>query len=269
MEKRISFETQTFSKRLNSMLKVDFRRMFTMPLLYIMVGVSFLIPILILVMTTSMSQTMITDHVTGLETPMETFTNVWQIIASTSSESATMSMNLTGMCNINMLYFLIAVLICVFVSDDFRSGYAKNLFTTRSKKSDYIISKSVIGFVGGTMMIIAFFLGAMIGGAIAKLPFDVGSAGVNGIVMCMISKILIVLIFVSIFLTASVFAKQMLWLSILLSLGVGMLFFTMIPIMTPLDANLINVIMCLFGSLIFSFAIGYASYYILKKTSIL
>ena len=157
MEKRISFETQSFSKRLNSMLKVDFRRMFTMPLLYIMVGVSFLIPILILVMTTSMSQTMITNHVTGLETPMETFTNVWQIIASTSSESATMSMNLTGMCNINMLYFLIAVLICVFVSDDFRSGYAKNLFTTRSKKSDYIISKSVIGFVGGTMMIIAFF----------------------------------------------------------------------------------------------------------------
>lgn len=47
--------------------------------------------------------------------------------------------------NINMLYFFVAVFVCLFVSDDFRSGYAKNLFTVRSKKSDYVISKTLVG----------------------------------------------------------------------------------------------------------------------------
>ena len=37
------------------MLKVDFRRMFTTPLFYIMLGISLVVPILILVMTTMMT----------------------------------------------------------------------------------------------------------------------------------------------------------------------------------------------------------------------
>ena len=44
----------TFKKRLTTMLAVDFRRMFTSPLYYIMVGISVVIPILILVMTSMM-----------------------------------------------------------------------------------------------------------------------------------------------------------------------------------------------------------------------
>lgn len=86
-----------------------------------------------------------------------------------------MSMDLTGMCNINMMYFLIAVFLCIFVADDFRSGYAKNLFAVRSKKVDYCISKTAVGFVGGVIMIAAYFVGAMLGGAIAGLSFDTGT----------------------------------------------------------------------------------------------
>ncbi|MDE7463836.1 MAG: hypothetical protein K2M48_02305, partial [Clostridiales bacterium] len=121
-----SFDKLSFSRKLKSMLKVDFKRMFTMPLMYIMAGVSLLMPILILVMTTMLG--------TGEgEAAMEGFTNVWQAIGSTGSA---MSMDLTSMCNINMLYFLVAVLVCIFVAADFRSGYVKNLFTVRSKKID-------------------------------------------------------------------------------------------------------------------------------------
>ena len=50
--------------------------------------------------------------------------------------------------------------------------------------------------------------------------------------MSMLSKIFLIAIFVSIFLLASVFAKEKLWLAILLSLGIGMLFYTMVPIIT-------------------------------------
>lgn len=130
--------------------------MFTMPLLYIMVGTCLVIPILILIMTTMMDGAVTVNPQTGVETVMEGFENTWQAIGTVSSESTTMDMSLTGMCNINMLYFFVAVLVCIFVADDFRSGYAKNLFTVRAKKADYVVSKTLVCFVGGALMILAF-----------------------------------------------------------------------------------------------------------------
>lgn len=268
MSEKREFCSQGFLGRLKSMLNVDFRRMFTMPLLYIMVGICFVMPILILVMTTMMAGSTTIDPVTGMEVPMETFTNTWQAIGALSSESSSMSMGLTSMCNINMLYFFIAVLVGLFVSDDFRSGYCKNLFTVRARKTDYVVSKTLVGIVGGILMLTSYFLGAMIGGAVAGLPFDTGTAGVYGITMCMISKLLLVAVFVPIYLAVSVAAKQRAWLSIVGSFCVGMLMFTMIPMITPLDSGIVNVILCLAGGAMFGFGIGAVSNLILKKTSL-
>lgn len=255
-----AFEKFDFWKRLKTMLKVDFKRMYTMPLVYIMAGVSFAMPILILVMTTMMGGAQ-----EGAEA-MGTFTNVWQAIGAVSGSG--MSMDLTSMCNINMLYFLVAVFVCIFVSQDFTSGYAKNLFTVRSKKVDYVISKSLVTFSGATIMFAIYFVGAMIGGAIAGLPFDTAGFGVGGVVSCMFSKIFITAIFVSLSLLISVAAKQKLWISILGSCAAGMLLFTMIPMIAPLDANFLNVIMCLAGGAIFAVGVGAASNVVLNKTSL-
>lgn len=260
------FEKTNFSKRLKSMLKVDFKRMFTMPLVYIMAGVCLVMPVLILVMTSMMSGTTV-DPVTGAETTVEGFTNVWQSIGSLSGGSA-MAMDLTGMCNINLLYFLVTVLVCIFVADDFRSGYAKNLFTVRAKKFDYVISKTLVGFVGGAIMIIAYFIGAMVGGAIAGLPFTMDGFGAGNIVACMLSKLFLIAVFVAINVLAGVAAKQKLWLSIVISFCVSMLLFTMIPMMTPLDSSFLNVIMCLVGGALFAAGLGAVSNVILKKTSL-
>ena len=254
-------------KQTKSMLKVDFRRMFTMPLFYIMLGASFVIPILILVMTSMMDGSVAVDPQTGAETVIEGFKNVWQIIGSTSGSS--MEMSIISMCNINMMFFLIAVLVCIFVADDFRSGYSKNLFTVRPTKTDYAISKIVVGFVGGASMLLAFFVGAMLGGAIAGLSFSLEGTSAINVVMCIISKIFLVGIFVSIYVLASIVAKQKLWLSLLLAFGIGMLFFTMIPLITPLDCSIINVILCLVGSVLFSVGFTYLSKLILNKQDIL
>lgn len=270
MEKK--FEKLSFGKRLKTMLAVDFRRMFTTRFFYIMVGVCFVMPILILIMTTMMDGSVSVNPQTGEETVIEGFDNAWQIIGSVSgegSESSAMDMSITSMCNINMLYFIIAVFVCIFVSDDFRSGYSKNLFTVRSRKTDYIISKTLAGFVGGVCMLLSFFAGAMIGGAISGLPFDMGTAGGSGIVMCMTAKLLLVAVFVSIYLLMSVIAKQKAWLSILLSMMVGMFLFMMIPMLTPLDAGIMNVIMCLAGGVLFSVGFGAISNQVLKKRDIL
>lgn len=264
MEQRL--EHSSAGRRVKTMLAVDFRRMFTTRFLYIMLGICLVMPVLILVMTTMFGDASIVDPTTGVETSMGTFTNTWQTIGSYSD--AGMSMDLTSMCNINMLYFFLAVLVCVFIADDFRSGYAKNLFTVRAKKGDYVISKTVVCSIGGTLMLLAYLVGSVMGGAIAGLPFDTGAAGVAGIVMCMIAKTCLVPLFVSIFLAVSVAAKQKTWLSLILGFMAGMLLFMMIPMMTPLDATIMHVVMCLAGGALFSAGLGAVSKTVLAKTSL-
>ncbi|MDE6586414.1 MAG: ABC transporter permease [Clostridia bacterium] len=258
------FEKNTFGKRLKTMLKVDFKRMFTMPLVYIMAGVALAMPILILVMTSFMGGE--PDPATGAEATAM-FTNVWQAISSVSGGNA-MTMDLTTMCNMNLMYFAVAILVCVFTAEDFRSGYAKNLFTVRSKKVDYVFSKSLVCFVGGVIMILMYFVGAMLGGAIAGIPFTMEGFNAGEIVACMFAKIFLVAVFVAIFLTFAVIAKQRTWLSILLAIGVGAFMFMMIPMMTPLNANFIHVIMTLAGGAIFAVGLGAVSNVILNKTSL-
>ncbi|MBQ8685819.1 MAG: ABC transporter permease [Clostridia bacterium] len=274
MEKKL--ESNTFGKRLGSMLKVDFRRMFTMPLVYIIVGVCLVMPVVILVMTTMMDGTVSVDPQTGAETVVEGFDNVWQIIgsvstgASTSADASAMGggMSLTSMCNINMLYFAIAVLVCIFVADDFRSGYAKNLFTVRAKKSDYVISKTLVCSAGAALMILAFFIGSLLGGAIAGLPFTMEGFGVAELVACVLAKTVLVTVFVPIYLVMSVVAKQRLWLSLILSFMVGMFLFMMIPMLTPLNATAMHVLLCVAGGALFGAGLGAVSNLVLNKTSL-
>lgn len=264
----MNFSKITFGRRLSTMVKVDFRRMFTMPLLYIMVGACLVMPILILVMTTMMDGTVSVDPQTGAKTVMEGFDNAWQIIGTTSTAGSSMSMDMTSMCNINLLYFFVSVLVCIFVSDDFRSGYAKNLFTVRAAKSDYVISKTLVCFAGGALMIIAFFVGSLLGGAIAGLPFAMEGFSTKNLAMCVLSKTLLVGVFVPLYLLWSIAAKQRLWLSLVGSLCTGMFLFMMIPLLTPLDATAVHVLGCLAGTVLFGIGLGIVSKQTLSKTSL-
>lgn len=255
---KTKFDMQVFLKKLKSMLRVDFKRMFTMPMIYIMAGVCFALPILILVMT----------GLGGAPAERESagvFTNVWQTLGSVGGGTA---MDLTGMCNINMLYFLVAVMVCVFVGEDFKSGYAKNLFTVRSKRIDYVVSKTVVTFVGAAMMFLTYFIGATVGGGIAGLSFSATGFGAGGITACLFSKIFMTAIFVGIGVLSGTVAKQKLWLSILGSFAAGMLLYTMIPMISPLNSTIFNVIMCLAGGAIFAGGLGVGSVAILNKTNL-
>ena len=264
----MKFEHNSFGRRLCAMLKVDFRRMFTSRLFYIITGTCLVIPILILVMTTMMDGSVSVNPQTGEETVMEAFDSTWQIIGTISSEDSAAGMDMLSMCNINLLYFAVAALVCIFTAEDFRSGYVKNLFTVRAKKTDYVISKTLVCFIGGAFMMLAFLAGTIIGGVIAGLSFEMTGFGVSQLVMCILSKMLLTAVFVPIYLLMSVIAKQKLWLSILLSMMTGMLLFMMIPMLSPLDAAFMNVILCLCGGALFSIGLGAVSNHILKKTSL-
>ena len=268
-----TFEKFSFKKRLTSMIKLDFRRLFTSRFFYIIIGSCLVAPILILVMTQMMEGSPMTDQhgspildEFGNPVLMEGFKNVWQMLGSLSSTDAAMSMDITSMCNINMIFMTITVLISIFISLEFRSGYAKNLFTVRSNKVDYVVSKTLIGFVGGAFMVLAFFFGSLIGGAIAGVSFEMEGFNIVNIIMSVLSKIGLVLVFASIFVLMSIVGKEKLWLSLVAGLGVSMLLFMMIPIVSPLDATIVNVVLSFVGGVLFSIGLGALSNVILKKS---
>jgi len=275
-----TFESNSFGKRLKSMLKVDFKRLLLSRTFYIILASCLVAPILILVMTTMMDGTVSVNPQTGKETVIEGFDSVWQIIGSVNdpaassasaeagADMAAMDMSLTAMCNINMLYFAIAALVCIFVSEDFRSGYSKCIFTVRAKKTDYVASKTLVLNFGAAMMILAFFIGSLVGGAVSGLSFEMIGFNAGNLVMCLLSKMLLVTVFVPIYLVMSVIAKQRLWMSILISMMVGMFMFMMIPMLTPLNATVMNVILCLAGGAGFGVGLGAISNIVLKKTSL-
>lgn len=84
----------------------------------------------------------------------------------------------------------------------------------------------------------------------------------------MISKMLLISVFAALYVLISVVGKQKLWLSLVGSLCAGMLLFSMIPMITPLDSGIMNVIMCLAGGILFSVGIGMGSNMVLRKTSL-
>ena len=268
MESRISFEKISLGDRLKSMLKVDFKRMFKSKLFYNLLACALVMPILMTVMMAMMDGSVSVNPQTGEESIMVGPENTWQNIGTLPGGEAMGGMDVFMMCNINMMFMAVAVFICLFISDDFRSGYAKNLFTVRAKKGEYIISKTLAGFVCGAFMLILYLIGSMLGGVIAGLSFDLHGLNAGNLVMCMLAKVFLMLVFVSIFVLISVAAKQKAWLALCGSLGGGMLLFMMVSMITPLSSTIINVVLCLAGGVLFAVGLGLASKAVLMKSSL-
>ncbi len=268
METPVTFPKNSLGKRVKSMLKVDFRRIWRSKLFYILIASALVMPILMTVMMAMMDGSVSVNPQTGAKTVIQGPENAWQNIGTLPGGEAMGGNDIFMMCNINMVFLLSAVFICLFISEDFRSGYAKNLFTVRAKKGDYVFSKTLAGFVCGAFMLVAYFAGSVLGGAIAGLSFDLHGLTAINILMCILAKILLVPVFVSIFVLISVAAKQKAWLALCGSFGGGMLLFMMVSLITPLNSSVIHVILCLLGSVLFSFGLGAASNQILRKTSL-
>ena len=269
MADTVIFKKSSFSNRLVSMLKVDFRRMLRSKLFYILIACALTVPILITVMMTMMDGSVSIDPQTGVETVMQGPENAWQSIGTLPTGGEAMGgMDVMAMCNINMMFMGVSVFVCLFISEDFRSGFAKNLFTVRAKKSDYVISKILAGFVCGNLMLVAYFIGAMLGGAVSGLSFELVGVTYGNIIMCILAKILLMFVFVSIDVLVSAAAKQRAWLALCGSLGAGMLLFMMVSAITPLESTVINVLLCLAGGALFAFGLGGITNIVLKKTSL-
>ena len=276
-----AFTQSPFAQRLGTMLAVDLRRMFSGSLLYLMLGISTVTPVLVLCMTTmfggeagsaAASNIAAANGTTTTGSAATTsatvlFTSVWQAIGSTSS--AGMSMDLTTMCNMNLVYFMAAVLVCLFVCADFSSGFAKNLFCVRARPSEYAASKVLVCWVAGALMLAAFFVGALLGGKLAGLSFAMDGFGVFNLVCCLLAKALLMGVFVGIYVVCATVAKRRTWMGMLLAFTVGMFMFMVISLVTPLDATPMHVLLCAAGAAIFGAGLAGAATQVLERTDIL
>ncbi|MBQ8345376.1 MAG: hypothetical protein IJY42_03820 [Clostridia bacterium] len=211
------------------------------------------------------------DPQTGVETVMRGPESTWQNFGTPAVGGSTLGgAEVFSMCNINMVFMGVAVFVCLFISEDFRSGYAKNLFTVRARKGDYVISKTLMGVLCGTLMLIAYGIGSILGGAMAGLSFDLSAFALTplNLVMCMLAKIVLMPVFVSIFTLISVAAKQRTWLCLCGSFGGGMLLFMTTSLVTPLESTPLHVVLCLAGGILFAVGLGAISRVVLNRTAL-
>ena len=258
------FESPPFGRRVKSMLKLDFYRLFNTPAFYMMLLIAAMIPALVLTMGgMETPETSNPNSVSvNASSPSVEITNAWQLIESTGGSAvADNPLDFAGFANINMLFIFAGLLLSIFVAHDYSSGYAKNIFTTHSKKIDYVISKSAIGMFGGACMIITYVFGTVLSGLLTGKSFDVNVAG---LVMCLVSKTFLMGVFCSLFLSIAVFFRSKLWLTIVFTFLFGMMLYPAASVAT-LSSTGITVLLSIMAGVIGTIAFGTISTTFLKR----
>lgn len=152
------FKSPSFPERLGGMLGVDFYRLFHTPLFYIMVAISAIIPAMVLSMA---------DTADGAAL----YTNTWNIIAA---DTPLYIMNEIGeYANMNMVFIFGGIMVSIFIGHDYQSGYVKQLFTTHSHKSDYMMSKTIVCAFAMMCMCAAYLAAGAGAGLIIGASMDV------------------------------------------------------------------------------------------------
>ena len=158
-----TFSSPGFAQRLKGMLGVDFYRLFHTPLFYIMLAISGIIPAMVLTMGG------------GMEGAAPLYANTWNIIAADTP--LYIIHDIGEYANMNMVFIFGGILVSIFIGHDYSSGYVKQLFTTHSHKSDYMMSKSIVCAFAMACMCGVYFIVSAGAGMVAgtSMRVNVGS----------------------------------------------------------------------------------------------
>ncbi len=263
----LQFEKPSFFKRLKGMLGVDFYRLFHTPLLYIFLGIAAIIPALV-----SMGAMGGDGETAGM------FTNAWQIIAAESPLYIIGDMG--DYANMNMVFIFGGIMISIFIGHDYKSGYVKQLFTTHSKKEDYMISKTLLGAFSMVCMCVTYFIGGTIAGVITGLPLTINA---GSLICAILGKMIMSLGWASLYTFINIIFRSKFGISIALCFVLG----TGIPVIgaaavignTPalniflygssvyacLSSNILTLLICLMNSVVWAIVYNVLGTLILNK----
>ena len=266
----LQIETPTFIRRLKGMLGVDFYRLFHTPLFYIFLAIAAIIPAMI-IGTTGME---------GGETAA-LFTNVWQAIAV--DKPLYVVENIGQYANMNMVFIFGGIMVSIFIGHDYKSGYVKQLFTTHSKKQDYMLSKSLTCAFAMACMCITYLLGTILAGLLVGLSFNVN---VGSLICALLGKLLMSLGWASLYVFLNIIFRRHFWISIASSFffGTGILIIGAAAILgnsailniflygssvfACLSSNFLSVIICLICSVAWAVIYNLIGTYILNKSDV-
>ncbi len=271
--KEITFQSPTFTKRLKGMLGVDFYRLFQTPLFYIFLAIAAIIPAMLIAMT-------------GMSGPngepaTPLFTNVWQAIAADTPIYG--FEGIEKYANMNMVFIFGGIMVSIFIGHDYKSGYVKQLFTTHAKKQDYMISKSLVCAFAMACMCFSYLFGGIVAGALTQTSFSVNPFH---LLCAILGKVVMSLGWASLYTFLNVIFRKYFGVSIassfffgtgILVIGVGAIvgnspilnvFLYGSSVYACLSGNLLNVLVCLTVSVLWSVVYNLLGTYVLSKSDV-
>lgn len=236
MTKEIKFEAPSFIQRIKGMLGVDFYRLFHTPLFYIFLAIAAIIPAMVSGMTT------MTDP--NGQT-IELYTNAWQIIAA--EDSLYVIRGIADYANMNMVFIFGGIMVSIFIGHDYKSGYVKQLFTTHSKKQDYMISKTLTCAFAMVCMCITYLIGGIAGGLFAGYDWSVD---IGALICAIVGKIVMSLGWASLFTFLNIIFRRYFGISVASSFffGTGILIISAAAIIEALNLPTFVLNFFLYGS---------------------
>lgn len=272
--KRLNFETPTFYKRIKGMLGVDFYRLFHTPMFYIFLVIAAIIPAMVLTMT-------------GMPGPDGTattplYTNTWQVIASQTPLYVVN--NIAEYANMNMVFIFGGIMVSIFIGHDYKSGYVKQLFTTHSHKSDYMLSKSILGAFSMACMCITYLFGTTVAGLISGMDFTVNF---GSLMLSVLGKIVMSLGWASLYTLLNVVFRRYFGISIascfffgtgILIIGAGAIFGNSASILNVflygssvnacLTSNILSLVTCIIVSIAWAVIYNIVGSFVLAKSDV-
>jgi len=227
-----TFKNPGFVQRLKGMLGVDFYRLLHTPMFFIFLCVAAIIPAMVLSMG-------------GMEGGQALYTNTWNIIAADTP--LYIIRDIGEYANMNMVFIFGGIMVSIFIGHDYRSGYVKQLFTTHSKKKDYMISKSLTCAFAMACMCITYLFGSVLAGLLTGASFDVN---IGSLLVALLGKMIMSIGWASLYTFINVVLRRHFGVSIFLSFFIG----TGIPVIGAAavlgNSSILNVF--LYGSSVYA-----------------
>ncbi|MBQ7308410.1 MAG: hypothetical protein IJW82_07795 [Clostridia bacterium] len=200
--KELKFESPTFLERIKGMLGVDFYRLFHTPLFYIFLAIAAIIPAMVLGVAPQEGARL--------------YTNTWHIIAA--NEPLYVVSSIAEYANMNMVFIFGGIMVSIFIGNDYKSGYVKQLFTTHAYKSDYMLSKTLSCAFAMACMCITYLLGSVTAGLLVQTDFTVN---VLSLICAILGKMVMSLAWSSLYTFLNVIFRKYFGISILSSFFFG------------------------------------------------
>ena len=171
---------------MRNLFKMDLRRLLRGKVLYVMIGVLTSIVLSSVIMSDSSAN--LTALLGGLppETPEMAF--------------------ISGSMGAGAIYSLLGIIAMLFICSDYSSGFAKNIFSVHTKRSDYFVSKLLTLMVASAILLAVFIVETVIVGLIIGRSMAVDS--VFGLIMFIVQKWLISGAFAAIYIFINVLTRN-------------------------------------------------------------